>query len=560
MKRYFSLLLLPALVIFPLLQTASAGAVSSSEWRAGRIIDDLVFTDKNSMNPDQIQEFLNHMVGTGGYDSVPQQCDTNGYRSAEPFSDFSGQTRKQYAAARSRSTTFTCLKNYYEVPKTSPGPGIPANNYGGKSVPAGARSAAQLIWDAAQAYDISPKVLLVTIQKESAGPLTTDDWPFENQYTYAMGAHCPDSGPNGSANCDPNYAGFSLQIHESAALMRWYLDNMDESWWAYKKPGINNIQYHPNAACGGTDVNIENRATAALYTYTPYQPNAVALSNIYGSQTDGCSSYGNRNFWRIYRDWFGHTYANDSEKMHPDGTIISDTVRVFIMENGQRRHITNPYVFASYGYKWEGVVDSTTGDRLSIVAAPFNTLAPGTLFRSDNTPVYVMDYDGTTLKKRHISLSSFNSLGYSWDEITYIPPKFVPSATHPSILNTAEHPSGSLVLAQNEGKIYRIENDQRHYIQNAAAFESNFYQWSQVKNATVQDMALPLGTSIGFREGTMLYADGGIYLVAYDTNGMYKRPVGPWECYSTRMHYSSEDWLAIPTTFLPARTGSLFTC
>jgi len=53
-------------------------------------------------------------------------------------------------------------------------------------------------------------------------------------------------------------------------------------------------------------VNVQNYATAALYNYTPYQPNAAALGNLYGTG-DGCSSYGNRNFWVYYNDWFGPT-------------------------------------------------------------------------------------------------------------------------------------------------------------------------------------------------------------------------------------------------------------
>jgi len=49
---------------------------------------------------------------------------------------------------------------------------------------------------------------------------------------------------------------------------------------------------------------LQNQATAGLYNYTPYQPNQAALNNLYGSG-DACSAYGNRNFWRIYIDWFG---------------------------------------------------------------------------------------------------------------------------------------------------------------------------------------------------------------------------------------------------------------
>jgi len=167
---------------------------------------------------------------------------------------------------------------------------------------------------------------LVTIQKESAGPLTTDDWPFQKQYTYAMGAYCPDSGPGGAANCNENYAGFSIQISESAALKRYYLDNMDQPWWRYKKLGNNDILFqNSKPECGSSTVNITTRATAALYTYTPYQPNQAALNNLYGLG-DGCSAYGNRNFWRIYNDWFGSTFAGAYQAraygQSPNRTII----------------------------------------------------------------------------------------------------------------------------------------------------------------------------------------------------------------------------------------------
>ncbi len=293
-------------------------AVTASDWKAGRIIDDVIFTDKNALNVDQIQAFLNSKVGTGSYGRIAGQCDVNGVATSE----YGGGTRAQYGASRGNPAPFTCLKDYYEVPKINPGPGVPASNYGGVAIPAGARSAAQLIWDAAQRYNINPKVLLVTIQKESAGPLTTDDWPFRSQYTYAMGAHCPDSGPGGSANCDPDYAGFSIQISESAALLRWYLDNMSQPWWSYKKPGNNSILYNPNTGCGSSNVNIETMATAALYTYTPYQPNQPALDNMYGLG-DGCSAYGNRNFWRIYNDWFGSTTAINGNIQLSTGLVLT---------------------------------------------------------------------------------------------------------------------------------------------------------------------------------------------------------------------------------------------
>jgi hypothetical protein len=332
-------------------------AVTAADWKPGRIIDDAVFADKNSMSVADIQAFLNAKVPA---------CDTYGTTSTSRWNSGAGRyyTRAEWGAIQGSPAPFTCLRDFYEVPKSVPSPGIPANNYGGQPIPSGAISAAQMIWNAAQAYNISPRVLLVTIQKESIGPLTVDDWPYLGQYTYAMGAYCPD-GPNG-AECDQNYAGFSMQIRESAKLFRYYIDNQSQPWWPYKKPGQNNFVYWnvTSTGCGGSDVYIETAATAALYTYTPYQPNAAALANLYGSG-DGCSAYGNRNFWRIYNDWFGSTLA-----ITYSYSFVGSSYSSVELETGQKKtdnYITIKNTGSATWYSDGFAPDSIRSTRLSIL-------------------------------------------------------------------------------------------------------------------------------------------------------------------------------------------------
>ena len=59
---------------------------------------------------------------------------------------------------------------------------------------------------------------------------------------------------------------------------------------------------------------IQNQATANLYYYTPYQPNAAALRAGYG-EGDGCSAYGNRNFYQYFTDWFGSTQRDPAAEI-----------------------------------------------------------------------------------------------------------------------------------------------------------------------------------------------------------------------------------------------------
>ena len=50
----------------------------------------------------------------------------------------------------------------------------------------------------------------------------------------------------------------------------------------------------------------QNRPPPSLYNYTPYQPNAASLA-AYPGEGDSCSAYGNRNFFYMFRKYFGST-------------------------------------------------------------------------------------------------------------------------------------------------------------------------------------------------------------------------------------------------------------
>lgn len=156
----------------------------------------------------------------------------------------------------------------------------------------GTMRVSELIYRVQVACGISAKVILVTLQKEQG--LTTSSAPSDWNLRAAMGASCPDTEP-----CDPAYSGVGPQIVQGVRQLKIY-----KAGKFAKQPGVNFIGYNPNSACGGTNINIQNYATAALYNYTPYQPNAAALAAGWGLG-DGCSSYGNRNFYNYYTSWFG---------------------------------------------------------------------------------------------------------------------------------------------------------------------------------------------------------------------------------------------------------------
>ncbi|MBN9606109.1 MAG: hypothetical protein J0G30_05815 [Actinomycetales bacterium] len=237
--------------------TQALAAEPATDFQPGLVISDSLFYDSNAMSAGEIQDFLDGQIGTCGNRNCLNIVSI----------DYPGRARD----VSSSTGQLIC-----------------------EAIPAGTVRVSELIYRAQVACGISAKVILVTLQKEQG--LVTSRAPSDVALRWAMGMACPDTAP-----CDTAFAGLGTQIVSGTRQLKVY-----KAASFARQPGRHWIGYNPNSACGGTYVDIENYATAALYNYTPYQPNAAALANPYGLG-DSCSSYGTRNFWIYFTDWFGST-------------------------------------------------------------------------------------------------------------------------------------------------------------------------------------------------------------------------------------------------------------
>lgn len=284
-----------------------AQALSGADFDPGQIISDADFYNGSAMSEAEIQRFLENAVGG--------RCDNSNclaaYRTDTP----------------TRTWSFGTCSTYH----------------GGA-----AESAARIIFKVQQACGLSAKVILVTLQKEQS--LVTNRAPSDGVMRKAMGYGCPDTSA-----CDSTYYGFFNQIFAAGRQLTWY-GNPGGSFTYIRIGQANAIQYHPNAACGTKSVVVKNRATAALYYYTPYTPNAAALANIAGTG-DACSAYGNRNFWRFYNEWFPNQVRSDD----PFGnfevgttTLTTATVRGWAIDPNTKDPIElHLYVNGNWGGAWK---------------------------------------------------------------------------------------------------------------------------------------------------------------------------------------------------------------
>lgn len=330
----------------------SVGALSGSDFKPGRIIDDYIFTNKDSMSIQQIQEFINSKVPV---------CEVNhsAYNASNP-------------------PPYTCLKDYQENTITGEnnfGRYVGSNPY---QVPGG-KSAAQIIWEASQQYNINPQVMIVLLQKEQG--LVTDTWPLLSQFTKATGYLCPDT-----AACNSNAGGFGKQVFGAAWQFRNDFNGIDTPNFSslYGK-GWNDILLNPNAACGTKSVYIETQATAVLYKYTPYTPNdaAIAQMNDITAGPGGvtCGAYGNRNFFWYFNKWFGQSSGSFLVRTPTNPTY-------YLLSNGKKFAIPNGDILYAYGIQSQPL--EVVSDQYISSISDGGIL--GTLFTEPNNPtVYLAD-------------------------------------------------------------------------------------------------------------------------------------------------------------------------
>ena len=209
-----------------------------------------------------------------------------------------------------------------------------------KSYSDGGRSAAQIIWDASHGYNeasgsingisitssigtVSPKVLLVTLQKEQSLISRTSD-PGSSITNKAMGYGCPDSG-----GCSSTYSGFTKQVENGAWQLRYNYERAQGTGFSDYQVGQSTTFSDWN---GNNSVTFDNRATASLYRYTPHVYN------------------GNYNFWNLFTNTYsfensayGFRWAGQSNypRIIPGSTATLTISYVNIGSNTWNKSSTN---------------------------------------------------------------------------------------------------------------------------------------------------------------------------------------------------------------------------
>ncbi|HJQ09256.1 MAG TPA: hypothetical protein VJ836_07295 [Candidatus Saccharimonadales bacterium] len=185
--------------------------------------------------------------------------------------------------------------------------------------------ASQIIYEAAQDYGISPKVILATLQKEQS--LVTARNPTNSQLNFAMGYGCPDS-----SGCGSNYSGFYRQIDNATWQLRFNYErgSGNNVWWnsslsypcngptryysAALKPG-RHVTFYDDHGNAYKVFTINNASTGSLYCYTPHAYPGSSAQYYSGSY----------NFVAMFELWFGSTQP---------AVVVASPLRVTSLSQG----------------------------------------------------------------------------------------------------------------------------------------------------------------------------------------------------------------------------------
>ena len=205
------------------------------------------------------------------------------------------------------------------------------------------KTAAQIIWDAAHAWNLNPKVILATLQKEQS-LITTSNSANAARLVKAMGCGvygAIDPATRLTTNRSP---GFGHQIWDGARVLSTYettyhwTSGMTKTVTAYKYVDATRtvdgvVESYQKRVSYDKTIVPANASTFALYTYTPYYPQSLV--------------------WDVYVRYFGDPQT--PARMRPVYRFKSRTTGslYYTMSEGTRYTMISKQ---SHGWSYDGTV------------------------------------------------------------------------------------------------------------------------------------------------------------------------------------------------------------
>lgn len=337
------------------------------------------------------------------------------------------------------------------------------------------KSAAQIIERAATDHRISPRVLLVLLQKEQS--LIENPSPSRYNYDWATGYGVCDSCSVSDPALAPN-KGFVTQVEKAASRKQEYITT----------PQRFRFRVGESALVDGRSITPQNLATAILYNYTPH-------------------FRGNFSFWKLWVRYF--------EKFYPDGTIVQakESPDVWLVQDGVRRKFASRAAFLTR-YSTASILSIEKGDLEKYPIGSSIAFPQYSLLQSKQGGIFLLVDE---MKYIIPSKKIFKKIGFNPEEV--MPASDADLALYPTaglIREPDENPMGELVQDATTGGIYLLERGSKRPILEKAVLKANFLHRRIVKKSSVELESIPAGEPVLFPDGSLVtgHDSGAVYIIS----------------------------------------------
>jgi hypothetical protein len=371
--------------------------------------------------------------------------------------------------------------------------------------------ASEVIYNRATANKVSPKFLLVLLQKEQS--LIEDPDPSQGQLNWATGYGCPDGG-----GCNDRWKGLWKQVNSASLQFYDYIEN--PHLYNFRK-GESYTFDNPYSNKEETNTVVPaNDATAALYNYTPH---------VYD---------GNYNFYKLWNRYFTKTY--------PDGSLLSAEGEpgVWLIRGGMKKPFQTQTALTSRFDK--NKVIQVTKSTLSKYPKGAPVKFPNySLVRSPDGSIYLLVDD----KKRKIaSDQAFKTIGFHPQEVMNASWADIRSyANGKPLTATSTYPTGALLQNKDTGGIYWVYEGIKSPVFDRVFLQTRFANKSIIPAEKEKLAKYDTGEPVKFNNGELLTSskDPGVYLIANNK----KRPFTSAEAF-TEMGYQWKNIITVPERIL----------
>lgn len=166
--------------------------------------------------------------------------------------------------------------------------------------------------------------------------------------------------------------------------------------------------------------------------------------------------------------------------LYASGTLIKSASdpKVYLIEDGVKRWISNADIFIARGYKWADIIVVSASDVAAYPDGASVSWPDGSLVKSVGQPaVYIIS---AGKKRPFASAGIFIGLGYQWQNIKTISQQELDQYELGATVNSLLHPDGTLVRFSDTPNIYLIENAQKRWIPSINVFLAKKYDFKMV--------------------------------------------------------------------------------